>query len=151
MGAGLVVKTAEGLSKGTLAGKPQDIPDGKIIPAPKITRETCIINWEDTAEHIDRLIRGLSPYPGAISEISDGNKKIMMKIFEAQAESEDPEPGMAPGCITTDGKTLFRVKCGKGSIKITCLQAAGKRRMAVKDFLSGFRNMGNFSFSKTII
>ena len=69
IGADLVVKTANKIISGEITPLAQKDTPEMLIPAPKLTRETGAIDWENNAIQIDRLIRGLSPYPGAHSII----------------------------------------------------------------------------------
>tara|TARA_B100000674_G_scaffold57075_1_gene39778 strand:- start:20562 stop:21506 length:945 start_codon:yes stop_codon:yes gene_type:complete len=136
IGADLVLKTTRKIISGSVSTKKQnDILQGqKPKLAYKIFKETCRINWEDEAEKIHNLIRGLSPYPGAFSyfKFPDG-KEIGFKIFKA----EKSDNKLNPGTIKTDGKKIFFIGCGEGSIQIQELQLAGKKRMPVQSFLQG--------------
>lgn len=162
MGAALVIKTICGLAAGDLKPQPQEHfllqsgsnPNGEISKkeiihdAPKITKELCRINWTCPAIEIDRLIRGLSPYPGATAVISNGIKSFDLKIFEAEpvTKQENRPEQSQPGKIVTDGKTYLHVHCGNGIISLQDIQAAGKKRMKIKDFLPGFRNIDSYKF-----
>ncbi|MCM1176718.1 MAG: methionyl-tRNA formyltransferase [Bacteroides sp.] len=118
-------------------------------PAPKLTRELCHIDWNGRSNDIYNLIRGLSPYPAAFTElVKDGKEPVQMKIFfgeqvgteELKAMLKEADRAMpAPGTILSDGKTYLAVTTSDGAISVTDLQLSGKKRMAVKDFLIGFR------------
>lgn len=154
IGANLVVKTVEGLTKGTLTPQPQTLflpeedrdkdIDAIVNGAPKLTKELCRIKWDNTASDIHNLIRGLSPYPAAYSTISDGTKEIDMKIYGAKPASG--AQGKTIGSIITDKKSYIHVVCKDGVISLEEIQLAGKKRMKVKDFLLGFRDMENYRF-----
>ena len=154
IGANLVVKTVEGLTKGTLTPQPQTLflpeedrdkdIDAIVNGAPKLTKELCRIKWDNTASDIHNLIRGLSPYPAAYSTISDGTKEIDMKIYGAKPASG--AQGKTIGSIITDKKSFIHVVCKDGVISLEEIQLAGKKRMKVKDFLLGFRDMENYRF-----
>lgn len=157
IGANLVVKTVNGLVEGTLSPKPQELflPEehrGKDIDtvvngAPKLTKELCRIKWDGNASEIHNLIRGLSPYPAAFSTITNGEKSIDMKIFQASVAKEgDGNSSESAGKIVTDGKNYINVICGCGTISLDEIQLAGKKRMKVKDFLLGFRDIDNYKF-----
>ncbi len=97
-------------------------------PAPKIFTETCRIDWSQSARRIHNLVRGLSPYPAAWTEIEmpDGSVTTA-KVFATRLLDGKDAP-----------KGSFTAICGDGSmIEILELQAAGKRRMAASDFLRG--------------
>jgi methionyl-tRNA formyltransferase len=152
IGASLVVETVEGLMKGALTPMPQS---GKITGAPKLNKEIARIKWDASdsdqpgatcAELVDRLVRGLSPYPAAITAMTDGEKQYEFKVFETSlVKGSDAAP--AAGTIKSDGKNFVHVYCADGSaISLDEIQMAGKKRMKIKDFLLGFRNIEQFRF-----
>ena len=136
LGADLLVTTLHGIINNTLSEKDQeDIinNDPNLLKhAPKIFTETCTINWNNTAESIFNLIRGLSPFPGALTKLDD---KIF-KIFAAQKEICSPKS--SAGSVLTDNKTYLKFACADGYLHITDLQLEGKKRMQVQDFLRGY-------------
>ena len=140
MGSDLVVQTVEGIIQHNVETRVQRsfIQGSEVLkPAPKITRETCHIDWKDTTDHIYNLIRGLSPYPAAFTEIADAAGNIQqLKIYSAVRSSMTGEPGE----ILTDGKTYLAIATSDGAMDIKELQISGKKRMDVKTFLLGFRN-----------
>ncbi|MBO5407694.1 MAG: methionyl-tRNA formyltransferase [Bacteroidales bacterium] len=155
IGAGLVIETVQGLVDGKLTPKPQE---GRITGAPKLTRELGRIKWdmEDNDQPgvckailIDRLVRGLSPYPAATAAMTDGNKTHEMKVFGCSVVKEAAQQGdgTRTGEIISDGKTYIHVVCADGSVlALEEIQLSGKKRMSVKDFLLGFRNITTFRF-----
>jgi methionyl-tRNA formyltransferase len=136
IGARLLVKTIDGLAAGTLTGTPQQNPP-ELKHAPKIFTETCRIDWNKPTAEIYNLIRGLSPFPAAFTEL-DGKT---LKIFHS--EKEPGPPGTAPGSYDTDGKTYLRFATQDGYIRITGLQLEGKKKMSIGDFLRGYRFLAN--------
>ena len=105
--------------------------------APKIFKDTCKINWDDTLENIYNLIRGLSPYPCAWTELhTTDNKQIAFKIY--QAKQEDTQHNLSTGQIKTDTKTFLKIATNTGFIDITELQMAGKKKLLTTEFLKGF-------------
>ncbi len=155
IGANLVVETVDGLVEGKLTPKPQQ---GRITAAPKLNKELGRIKWDMTdldqagsscAQLIDRLVRGLSPYPAATSAITCADKTHEFKIFSCSVVKGDADanPTTIAGSIKSDGKSYVHVTCADGSvISIDELQMAGKKRMCIKDFLLGFRNLEQFRF-----
>ena len=143
MGAGLVVETVEGIIQGNAETRVQRsfIQGSEVLkPAPKLTKELCHIDWNDSTRNIYNLIRGLSPYPAAFTELmaEDAEAPVQLKIFSAEKMSlESPAE---PGTVLTDGKNYLAVATADGAISIKDLQLAGKKRMDVKAFLLGFRN-----------
>ena len=144
LGSQLVVETVEGLVQNNVELRVQKsfIQGSELLkPAPKITRELQHIDWNDTTKHVYNLIRGLSPYPGAYTELCHSERSeespLPLKVFFGEMRQE---LHAAPGTVLSDGKTYFAVATADGAIAITDLQLAGKKRMDVKSFLLGFRN-----------
>jgi methionyl-tRNA formyltransferase len=131
IGAGLVVKTVKNIEEGSIVQKDQ-VESATLYHAPKIFKETCAINWAKSATEIHNLVRGLSPYPAAFTQI--GGKSC--KIFQTQILESSPEPIEAIGDFLATKKELL-VKCAQGYISILELQLEGKKRMNVEDFLRG--------------
>jgi methionyl-tRNA formyltransferase len=132
LGAELLLKTVMALAEGGIHEMPQESIAGETKHAPKIFTETCRINWEKPARDIHNLIRGLSPYPAAFTTLQ--NK--LFKIY--QCEYEECSHGDAPGSVKTEnGKLAFA--CANGYVYPTIVQAEGKKRMKVDEFLRGFR------------
>lgn len=147
MGANLVIKTVAALIKGEVnAIEQQSYTNCSTLKiAPKLTKETGAINWQLTSLAIANLIRGLSPYPAAHSILENTTKLIPVKIFEAAHSNSSTK--LLPGQIETDGKNYLRAGCANGSLDIISLQAAGKKRLFIKDFLAGFKDAQSYSFS----
>ena len=154
IGARLVAETVDALIQGNVELRVQRsfIQGAEVLkPAPKLTRELCHIDWNDTTESIYNLIRGLSPYPAAYTEIVPASAEgasaapVQLKIFAAErmsaAEAAALNGGVspAPGAVLSDGKSLLAVAAADGAIRIKELQLAGKKRMDVSSFLLGFR------------
>ena len=147
MGAKLVLETVEGLMEGTLKPHPQKAENPK--PAPKLTKELSHINWEGNALELERLIRGLSPYPGTFTTLVKDNQTVNVKIFGAkalEASGEGSASKALPGSIISNGKSSLKVVCGEGVLEILEIQMAGKRRMKISEFLLGFRNPEEYIF-----
>jgi methionyl-tRNA formyltransferase len=135
VGADLLLETVNKLVKGDLKEIIQkNVENSNLHHAPKIFNETCEINWQKSVDEIYNLIRGLSPYPAAFTLLN--NKKL--KIFSAEKEFLNAKEN--PGSIITDNKSFLKFACNNGYISITELQLEGKKKMAVKDFLRGWRN-----------
>ncbi len=135
VGAQLLVTTVKGLAEGSLQEVPQvSFATAELKHAPKIFTETCTINWNSSCNHIHNLIRGLSPFPGALSRLQEK----VLKIYKSKKEITNPS--IAPGEWTTDSKTYLKFACTDGYVHVTELQLEGKKRMLVEDFLRGFRS-----------
>ena len=160
MGAKLVVQTTEAIIEGSAELRVQRsfIQGSEILrPAPKLTRELCHIDWNGRSKDIYNLIRGLSPYPGAYTELIKDDKITQMKIYrttkisDAEYDNMLAQNGLSsakPGTILTDGKSYLAICTSDGALNITELQISGKKRMAVKDFLIGFRDAQSYTTSK---
>lgn len=149
MGSRVVLQTVEGLIQGNIDARVQKsfIQGEEILhKAPKLSRELCHIDWNDTAVHIVNLIRGLSDYPCAFTELVDADGvATQLKIFRASA---GPSTGSAaPGTVVSDGKTYLGVAAADGVVLFDELQLSGKKRMAVADFLRGFHNPCSYTTS----
>jgi methionyl-tRNA formyltransferase len=132
-GAGLLVKTVKGIESGRYSQHPQDhFTDGIVLKhAPKIFKEDCLIDFNQPAQNICNLIRGLSPSPAAYTTI---NGKVL-KIYFATPEITDP--GLSPGAFVTDNKTHLKFVAADGFVNVTDVQLEGKKRMEIEEFLRG--------------
>ena len=129
-GAKLCVETLEGLQAGKIVPEPQG--ETPTAYAKMLDKQLGNINWQQSAVEIERLIRGLSPWPSAYT---NWNGKIM-KIWSATAlegikTSEE-------GTIVKVEKDAFYVQTGDGCLKVTELQIPGKKRMDAGAFLRGY-------------
>ena len=160
IGSRLVVQTVEAIFDGSVEYRVQRsfIQGSEILrPAPKLTRELCHIDWNGKTKHVYNLIRGLSPYPAAFTELVKDGKAVQMKIFSTTKVTGDDYAAMlsrsgmesaAPGTVLSDGKTYLAVTTADGALSIDELQLAGKKRMPVKDFLIGFREPQTYGTSQ---
>lgn len=138
-GALLVIKTLEGLINNTITPVPQSyfLKEGeKPKPAPKIFPDDCIINWNESSQTINNLVRGLSPVPCARTFIKKDENSMMLKIYESIPENE--EHTLKPGDIISNNKDSFKIACGKGLLNIINLQLEGRKKMSASEFLRGF-------------
>ncbi|MDR1898159.1 MAG: methionyl-tRNA formyltransferase [Prevotellaceae bacterium] len=136
LGSSLLLETVAGIEHNRIKPFPQPHKPN-LKPAPKLFRDTCKIDWNQPADQVRNLIRGLSPYPGAWSELQIGTKSLQTKIFKASAEPGKTD--VCPGTVRTDGKNFLKIACTDGYINVEELQAEGKKSMPVKSFLAGFR------------
>jgi methionyl-tRNA formyltransferase len=125
LGAGLTVRTLAAIERGHVTGHSQHNVGATY--AKKIENAETRIDWTRPAEEVDRLIRGLSPYPGAWCEYRDERLKILY--------AEPVETGGAPGQILDDRLT---VACRTGALRLTRLQRAGRGPMNAQDLLRGY-------------
>jgi methionyl-tRNA formyltransferase len=149
IGGKLLVKTMAGIVDGTLKEMPQSTPDSYRVtihhpianesplkPAPKIFTETCKIDFTKTTAEVYNLIRGLSPFPGAFTEL---NGK-MLKIYRSKKDtSPNPSKKGDSGPFETDEKSFLKFACADGYIHALEVQLEGKKKMGVEEFLKGYR------------
>ncbi len=133
-GGQLLVQTVKGFAEGTLQELPQNHIDPESLKhAPKIFKEHTLIDWSWPAVSVHNLIRGLSPVPVAYTMLQGKVLKIYQSHYEQAAH------GKEPGSYDTDSKTYLRFAAADGWLYADELQAEGKKRMPVADFLRGFR------------
>lgn len=136
IGAEVLVKTIKGLAENSINEQPQlQISNGQwaIKHAPKIFTETCKIDFTKTTAEVHNLIRGLSPFPGAFTNL----KNKTLKIF--RTEKQLIKPVATAGQYETDGKSFLRFACADGYVTVKELQLEGKKKILVEEFLRGYR------------
>lgn len=132
-GAGLVLKTVKAIALGDYPSVPQDVR-AEIRHAPKIFKETCEINWDQSSKKIVDFIRGLSPYPAAWTVL---NGKTY-KIFKGEQSTVDSRPlTVDTEKLRSDKKTYLDIKSRDGWVSILELQPEGKKRMTLSEFFRG--------------
>lgn len=140
-GAALVVKTAEALEQGNIDFVQQeelvDEVAGFLKPAPKIRKEDCRINWDREAIAVLNFIHGLSPVPGAFTELTSRDSTLFyLKVYRASSEIQ--LHSLEPGTIVCDGKTFLKVAVRDGFIHMAEVQPSGRKAMNLLDFLKGY-------------
>ena len=147
IGAGLVIKTVNALVEGGIKPIDQeqliDNPD-RIKQAPKLFKDDCRIDWTKDTESVRNLIRGLSPYPTAWTELMHTVKEDVLtaKIFAATCDNSSLPA--APGTLQTDGKKFLKIACPDGWLSVTDIQLSGKKRMKIDELLRGFHGLGDW-------
>ncbi len=131
LGGELLMETIERMKAGRIAPQPQD--HSKASYAPPLKKEDGQIDWKRSAEEIDLQIRAFNPWPGAFTRWEKG----LVKILRGEVR-KGASPG-APGVVLWIGSDFIEVGTGGGALRIRELQPEGKRRMSVRDFLSGHR------------
>lgn len=130
MGAELVVKAVSMLTDGSAVRTPQD--DTLSCYAPMLSKELSIMDWSRTARQLHDQVRGLAPWPSAITQL-DG---VRCKIWATTLTGETS--GKEPGTIVQADKKALKIVCGDGQVlRIDELQPDGKKRMAATAFLLG--------------
>lgn len=129
LGAQLLLETLEAAEEGTLTPIPQD--DSKATYARMLDKALGKLDFHKDAVELERLIRGLNPWPSAYTFY----KGKTLKIWAADVVCQDFEGGI--GEIVAADSDSFTVKCGRGALCITQVQLEGKKRMSTADFLRG--------------
>jgi methionyl-tRNA formyltransferase len=135
IGATVLVETVKGIAENTLKETQQStLSDETYLKhAPKLFTENCQVNWNQPIDQIHNFIRGLSPFPGALSKLD--NK--ILKIYRSKKEYSSTKE--IPGTVLSDGKTYVKIAAENGFIHLLDLQLEGKKRMLTEDFLRGYR------------
>lgn len=129
-GANLVLQTVRGIESQSITPFPQT---GEPSLAPKIFHDTCRIDWNTSVDKAYDFIRGLSPYPGAWTTVNG----VQLKIYETKKHKS--------ASVETAGKYEFldkkvlRMYCNNGYLEIISVQAEGKRRMSITEYLNGLQ------------
>jgi methionyl-tRNA formyltransferase len=129
IGAEAMDETLDLLARENLAREKQD--DALMTYAPMLKKEDGLIDWSKGAEEIKNLVRGLSPWPGAYSFIAGEYVKICRVRTTAGTG--------VPGTVISADKEGIDIACGVGTVVIEELQLQGRKRLAARDFLAGFR------------
>ena len=125
LGADLMARTVSALERGSISEQKQT-EDG-VTYARKISKEETRIDWTKSAREIDCLIRGLSPAPGAWTQVKGERVKIL--------NCEPANGNGMPGTLVDDA---LAIACGSGTLRLTRLQRPGKSAMDAGELLRGF-------------
>lgn len=143
MGAGLVVKTLDGLADETIQERPQpQVEHPK--NAYKIFKEDTKIQWDAPSGTVHQFILGMSPYPAAFTTLKIGDEEKGLKIFSGKYEHADHGKKAGTLDISKNGLSIYTQD---GIYYPQELQLEGKKRMEVKDFLNGFRNFEHITMA----
>ena len=134
LGADLVVATVSAIEAGTAESQPQP-KDREFKPAPKLNPSNTRIDWSLTAMDIYNKVRGLNPFPGAWTELHQGDNISTVKIYDCEFLPDHHKEEI--GSLMVDKKSI-RVAVEDGWISLLNLKLAGKKAMAAKDLLNGF-------------
>lgn len=130
LGAELLVETVRKIASGDVVRVPQNEADATYTKM--LHKEMCPIDWNKSPREIVKHICGLDPWPVATAELGG----VSFRVFGA--EYTDTKTALAPGKIVSAGKAGIEVACGGGrTLRITEIQAAGKKRMSAAAFLLG--------------
>jgi len=131
MGADLMFETVNKIQNENIDGQKQVVTP-ELKSAPKIFKQDCEINFNQTATNVHNLIRGLSPYPGAWAKFNLNSEQKTIKFFKSTLTDIKVE-----GSKILVGENGILIPCSDFYISISELQAEGKRKMNYKDYLAG--------------
>lgn len=146
LGAEIAVETIDKLiaADGNIESMPQEemiATDTVLHVAPKIFKDTCRIHLHQPAKNVYDFIRGLSPYPGAWTEIQkEGGKAQVLKVFKTSKTGKAIAADVAVGSLKVEGKQLL-IACEDEWLQLETIQISGKKRMEARDFLNGMRDI----------
>lgn len=129
LGAQLLLKTLEKMKAGDLRAIPQD--HSKATYAPPLKKENGHIDWRKGAAEINRQVRAFNPWPGAFTKWGDR----LLKIY--RGEIRERTPAGKPGAVVWVGSDFIEVEAGKDSYLIEEIQLEGRKKMTIREFLSG--------------
>ena len=130
MGAQLLIETIRALEAGTLARTPQD--HAAATYEPKMDKELGRIDWSKSAQELDWLVRGTTPWPGAFTTLGEQT----IKVFELDI-LDGPASGAPGEIVAADAKRGLVVSCGDHDVALAQIQMPGAKRMNAKDYLRG--------------
>ena len=143
-GADLLVRTVNAVASGKYqsVGQEEWSESRELKTAPKIYRDDCRIDWKKSPAELHNFIRGLSPYPAAWTEITDGKEVFSLKVFKARPEYGTHD--YSCGHLLSDGKNYLKVAVKDGVLSLLELQLAGKKKMPVGELLRGFKDLSEY-------
>ncbi|MBQ9420771.1 MAG: methionyl-tRNA formyltransferase [Lachnospiraceae bacterium] len=135
LGGELIVETLAALEAGTLTRTPQG--EEGMTYARMLTKDMGEIDWREDAVKIERLVRGLYPWPGTYTHTGGKLLKIHKAALPAEGSVDVADAGQEPGSAVVKDGRLFAV-CGSGVLELLEVQPEGKKRMAAADYLRGY-------------
>jgi len=129
LGSATLLKAIEGIQDGTIIPVAQD--HEKATTAPMLKKNDGLIDWAKDAQEIERLIRGLDPWPTAYCFLD--SKRL--RLFRPEVLHKDN--GAQPGTVVQADKRGIFIACGKNTLLVKEIQPEGKKRMPVESFLCG--------------
>ncbi len=135
LGADLILETVSAIASGAVQTKKQ--PQSKNLKqAPKIFKEDCKIDWSLPLDRLFNFIRGLSPYPAAWTDFSNGDESTTLKIFAVGKEYERHQHKVGALLVS---KNHLKIAVKDGFLQLLEVQFPGKRKMEIKELLNGLK------------
>src|SRR5690606_35439525 len=138
-GSELVLKTVKLIEIGKINTTTQKNPEG-LMPANKIHKETCRINWNNAVNDIYNFVRGLNPSPTAWTLLHNNGEEMNVKIY--LVTKEEASHNIKPGILVID-KNKIKVAAKNGFLELLEIQFPGKRKMSAKDVLNSYEFKSN--------
>jgi methionyl-tRNA formyltransferase len=132
LGAGLLLEALRGIEDGTAVRTPQDNDRATYVKT--ISKEMGKLDFSMPAVQLERLVRGLNPWPSAYT-LLDGKT---LKLWQAEVEESKAAPEALPGEVTEVRRDCIVIKSGDGNLVVKELQLEGKKRMPAGAFLRGY-------------
>jgi methionyl-tRNA formyltransferase len=143
LGAELLLQTVLKIADNSIHLTPQSLViESEIKEAPKIFPEFCRLNFNENVSVIHNKIRGLSPFPGAHTQLVNNFSSTTLKVYRSQKVTIDLPIGEMGELHIINDKHIY-VSCSDGHLSLIELQLAGKKRLLAKEFLAGFREREN--------
>jgi methionyl-tRNA formyltransferase len=134
LGAGALIEALALYDLGVIEEQPQD--ETRATFAPRLSRESVHVDWQDNAVNVGRHIRAMDAIPGAWTQYG----RDELKVFRPEPELEfahDAEPGTVLSVSGSDTAHGMRVACGTGAVLVREVKPAGRRRMTTADWVRG--------------
>ena len=137
LGGELVIRTTNRILANDVHAVPQSqlAPNVTLHAAPKIFKDTCRIDWNMATSRCYDFVRGLSPHPGAWTELINNGRRTVLKIYATR--KRELFPSEQPGQLWVENGHLL-IALNDGALELTEIQLSGKKRMSATDFLRGF-------------
>jgi methionyl-tRNA formyltransferase len=134
LGSDLVLETVKCIEQGDVKTIPQ--PNNvDIKTAYKLNKDNCLIDWNDSLDHIYNKVRGLNPYPAAWCLLKNGEEELNVKVYQVEKLKEEHNLNIGQIVIS---KHDIKVAVNKGFIILKEIKLPGKRKMDVKSLLNGY-------------
>ncbi len=141
LGAEVVCRTIDDVTANCVHPVEQAVlAEGQTLrPAPKLFKENCRIDWSAGVKRCYDFVRGLSPYPAAWTELVQGDKHIVLKVYRTAKEPDSAAAALPVGTLVAEGKRTLKVALADGYLHLLEVQPAGGKRLKAEQYLCSFR------------
>lgn len=133
VGSKLILETVRHFESGNISRTVQDHTQATF--APKIELEDCRIDWNQSAQQIHNLVRGVNPHPGAWCEVLIKGQRKRLRVISSKVVEENSD--VVPGQIIPSPKNTLYVGCGRGVLSLLQIQLEGKKAISAGEFIRG--------------